>query len=97
MTERNALLDFRDGWHDGIVIDKMLPRDAFTLHECEALSDYMQPATIKCLYKVARVPKRTPKIVVTNQRDVWPRDPDRILVGRRVSQLEIVERTYRSQ
>ena len=94
VTERNMLLDFREGWHDGIVIDKMRPKDVFTLHECEALFDYTQPAGIKCLYKVARIPKRTKKIVVTNQCDVWPRDPDGILVGRRISQLEILSRTF---
>ena len=25
VTERNDLLDFREGWHDGIVIDKLTP------------------------------------------------------------------------
>ena len=75
VTERNVLLDFRAGWHDGIVIDKLRPCDVFSLHECEDLTDYMQPAAIKCLYKLARLPKRLPKIFVTNERDVWPKDP----------------------
>ena len=94
VTERNKLTEFRTGWHDGIVIDKIRPVDAFTLHECEALTDYTQPAQLKILYKYIEIPKRTTKIVVTNQRDVWPRDPDGILLGRRVSQLEISSKTY---
>ena len=94
VTERNVLLDFRAGWHDGIVIDKLLPREVFSLYECEALTDYTQPAAIKCLYKVARIPKRTPKIVVTNERDAWPQDPHGILVGRRVVQMHVTAKTY---
>ena len=94
VTEKNQLADFREGWHDGIVIDKLLPREVFTLHQCEALTDYMQPSAIKIMYKIARVPKRTPKIIVTNVRDAWPDDPDGILVGRRVAQLEIKAKTF---
>ena len=94
VTQRNQLADFRHGWHDGIVLDKILPRESFTLHECEALTDYMQPAAINVKFKIASIPKRTPVIVVTNVRDAWPRDPDGILVGRRVAQLEIVSKTY---
>ena len=94
VTQRNLLLDFRPGWHDGIVIDKLLPREAFSLYECEGLTDYTQPAAIKCLYKVAQIPKRTPKIVVTNVRDAWPQDPDEILVGRRVAQLHVTAKMY---
>lgn len=75
VTQRNQLRDFCAGWHDGIVIDKILPRDAFSLYECEALTDFTQPAAIKCLYGIAKIPKGTRKIVVTNVRDAWPRDP----------------------
>ena len=95
VTERNQLRDFRTGWHDGIVIDKILPRDVFTLYECESLTDFTQPAAIKCLYGIACIPKRTRKIVVTNLRDAWPRDPLGQLVGRRIVQLEIESKTYR--
>lgn len=94
VTERNQLLDFRAGWHDGIVIDKLLPRNAFTLDECEALTDFTQPAAIKCLFRVARVPKRTPKIFVTNAEAAWPQDPMGRIVGRRVAQLCIMCKTY---
>ena len=94
VTQRNDLLDFRPGWHDGIVVDKVRPRDCFSLHECEALCDYTQPASIKCLYRVARIPKKTRKIVVTNDEDVWPADPHGILVGRRVVQMQICQKTY---
>ena len=42
VTERIDLLNFRPGWHDGIVIDKSMPcerpSDGFTLQECEKLS-----------------------------------------------------------
>ena len=94
VTQRNDLLEFKPGWHDGIVIDKVLPRDSFSLHECEALFDFMQPASIKCLYKVARIPKKTRKIIVTNSADVWPVDPHGILVGRRVVQMHVREKTF---
>ena len=51
VTERNDLLDFRAGVHDGIVVDKIMPRErgpgGFTLHECERLTDYTLPASIR--------------------------------------------------
>ena len=98
VTDRNDLGDFRPGWHDGIVIDKLMPRDrppsGFTVHECERLTDYTLPFTLRCLYKTVRIPKRVRKIFVTNQRDAWPEDPDGMILGRRVVQLEIVARTY---
>lgn len=98
VTERNDLLDFRPDWHDGIVIDKMLPRErppaGFSLHECERLTDYTLSASIRCLYKKVSIPKGIRKIVVTNERDVWPCDPHGQIVGRRVVQLQIIERTY---
>ena len=99
VTERNNLLDFRPGWHDGIVIDKILPRErppaGFTLHECEKLTDYTLPASIRCLYRIIVIPRGVRKIVVTNVRDAWPADPEGQIVGRRVAQLHIVERMYR--
>lgn len=70
VTERNDLLDFRPGWHDGIVIDKLLPCErppaGFTLQECERLTDFTLPASIKCLYKRVQIPRGVRKIVVTN-------------------------------
>lgn len=98
VTERNELLQFREGWHDGIVIDKLLPRDVFTLQECEALTDFTLPASIKCLYRVARIPKRTRKIVVTNvdAYGAWPRDPLGQLHGRRVVSLHVTLPTFSS-
>jgi hypothetical protein len=98
VTERNDLLDFREGWHDGIVIDKLEPRErppsGFALAECERLTDYTLPASIRCLYKPARIPRGVPKIVVTNVRDVWPADPEGQIVGRRVVQMHVRERLY---
>jgi len=98
VTERNDLLDFRPGWHDGIVIDKIMPRErppaGFTLQECEKLTDYTLAASLKCLYRVARIPKGVRKIVVTNEHDVWPCDPHGQIVGRRVVQLHVSERLY---
>ena len=94
VTNRNVLLEFQAGVHDGIVFDKMRPCDVFSLHECEDWTDYMQPAALKCLYHIARLPKRLPKIIVTNERNVWPLDPMGILVGRRIVQLEITAKTF---
>ena len=94
VTERNQLLEFRPGFHDGIVLDKIVPREVFTLQECEALTDFTQPSAIRCLYKLARIPKRTPKIVVTNVQNAWPNDPLGQLLGRRIAQLHITEKTY---
>ena len=75
-----------------------MPRDrppgGFTVHECERLTDYTLPFTLRCLYKTVRIPKGVRKIFVTNQCDVWPEDPDGMILGRRVVQLEIVARTY---
>ena len=93
VTSRDVLCDFLPGIHDGIVLDKMLFND-WTVVDCEALTDYTQPAAIKCRYKPARIPKRTPKIVVTNTKDAWPKDPFGQLVGRRVVQMEIKDRLY---
>ena len=98
VTGRNDLLDFREGWHDGIVIDKLTPCErppgGFTLAECERLTDFTLPASIKCLYRTVRIPRGVPKIIVTNARDVWPDDPLGQLVGRRVVQLFISRRLY---
>lgn len=99
VTDRNDLLGFRPGWHDGIVIDKLLPRErppsGFSLQECEKLTDYTLPASIRCLYKIAHIPKYMRKIVVTNECNAWPDDPHGQIVGRRVAQLHIVKCTYR--
>ena len=66
VTERNDLLDFREGWHDGIVIDKLMPSDrppaGFTLAECERITDFTLPASIRCLYRTARIPRGVPKM-----------------------------------
>ena len=93
ITTRDGLRDFIPNFHDGIVLDKMLFKD-WSVTDCEALTDFTQPATIKCLYKVVKIPKRTRKIIVTNERDAWPNDPHGQLVGRRISQLQITSRTY---
>ena len=93
VTARDTLREFRAGVHDGIVLDKMLYKD-WTVTDCEALTDYTQDAQIRCRYALARIPKRTPKIVVTNAKDAWPNDPFGQLVGRRVSQLEITSRLF---
>ena len=89
VTERNVLLEFNSAIHDNIVLDKMVPADVFSLCECEALTDFTQPAHIKRLYRCARIPKHTRKIIVTNRRYVLPSDPLGQLLGRRVVQLEI--------
>ena len=98
VTERNDLLEFRDGWHDGIVLDKLTPCErppaGFSLAECERLTDYTLPATIKCLYNTARIPRGVRKIVVSNERDVWPSDAHGRIVGRRVAQLHITKRLF---
>jgi hypothetical protein len=100
VTERNDLGKFRPGWHDGIVIDKLMPRDrppgGFTLTECERLTDYTLPCSLRCLYGTACIPKGVRKIVVTNEPDAWPEDPHGQILGRRVVQMQIVERTYTS-
>lgn len=88
VTSRDTLKDFRPGLHDGIVIDKMVFND-WTVTDAEALTDWTQPAQIKCRYGVAKIPKRTPKIIVTNARDVWPTDPFGQIVGRRVAQMHV--------
>ena len=69
-------------------------RPPFTLQECEKLTDFTLPATIKCLYKTARIPRGVRKIVVTNVRDAWPADPEGQIVGRRVAQLRVEARTF---
>ena len=100
VTERNDLLDFRTDWHDGIVIDKVMPRErspaGFTLAECERLTDFTLPASIRCLYRTARIPRGVRKIVVTNERHVWPDDPMGQLVGRRIVQFEVREQMFRT-
>ena len=93
ITDRHGLKDFIPNFHDGIVLDKMLFKD-WSVTECEALTDFTQPATIKVLYKIVKIPKRTRKIVVTNERDAWPEDPHGQLIGRRISQLEITSRMF---
>ena len=93
VTSRDALLDFRPNYHDGIVIDKMVFND-WTVTDCEALTDWTQPARVKCRYGDAKIPKHVPKIVVTNARDVWPADPFGQLVGRRVAQMPVIARMY---
>ena len=69
VTDRNDLLGFRPGWHDGTVIDKIMPRErppaGFTLQEREKFTDFTLPASIRCLYKTAQIPKGVRKIVVT--------------------------------
>ena len=93
VTTRDGLRGFKPGVHDGIVLDKMLFND-WTVTDAEALTDWTQPAQIKCRYHFANIPKRTVKIVVTNRKDAWPTDPFGQLVGRRISQLEIKNRLY---
>ena len=87
-TSRQGLKDFKPHFHDGIVIDKMV-FDDWTVTDCEALTDYTQPAQIKVLYGIVKIPKHTKKIIVTNHQNVWPRDPFGQLVGRRVAQMHI--------
>ena len=70
------------------------PPSGFSLQECEKLTDFTLPASIKCLYRTAHIPKGTRKIVVTNVRDAWPADPEGQVVGRRVAQLQICDRLY---
>ena len=93
VTSRDVLKEFRPGFHDGIVLDKMLFRD-WAVCDAEQLTEYNQDVRLKCRYGTARIPKRTPKIVVTNEKDAWPLDPHGQLVGRRVVQLEITFRLY---
>ena len=98
VTERNDLLEFRADWHDGMVIDKLTPCErppaGFTLAECERLTDFTLPASLRCLYRTARIPRGVRKIVVSNLRDIWPDDPMGQIVGRRVVQIEIKERFF---
>ena len=93
VTSRDVLRDFKRDHHDGIVLDKMLFTD-WTVTDAEQLTEYYQDVQIKCRYGLARIPKRTPKIVVTNTKDAWPEDPYGQIVGRRVTQLEIKSRLY---
>ena len=88
VTARDVLREFKRGVHDGIVLDKMLFTD-WTVTDAEQLTEYCQDVQLKCRYGLARIPKRTPKIVVTNDKNAWPRDPHGQLIGRRVAQLEI--------
>lgn len=88
VTSRDTLKEFRAGIHDGIVLDKMLFTD-WTVTDAESLTDWTQPAQVRCRYGVAKIPKRTPKIVVTNVRDAWPEDPHGQIVGRRVAQMHV--------
>ena len=98
VTERNDLIGFREGWHDGIVIDKLMPCErppaGFSLAECEKLTDFTLPATIKCLYQTAHIPRGVRKIVVTNECDAWPCDPHGCLVGPGVSRSCISVSVY---
>ena len=93
ITSRDTLKEFRAGVHDGLVLDKMLFHD-WTVTDAESLTDWTQPAQIKCRYGVARIPKHTPKIVVTNPQDAWPADPFGQLVGRRIAQMRVLSRMY---
>ena len=93
VTARDVLREFRAGIHDGIVLDKMLFTD-WTVTDAEQLTEYHQDVQLKCRYGLARIPKRTPKIVVTNERNAWPRDPHGQLIGRRVVQLKIESKLY---
>lgn len=89
VTSRDTLREFRPELHDGIVLDKMLFCD-WDVEDAEQLTDWTQPAQIKCRYGLAKIPKRTPKIVVTNRCDAWPNDPHGQIVGRRVAQMHVV-------
>ena len=93
VTTRDGLRGFRSGCHDGIVIDKMLFTQ-WSVLDCEALTDWTQPAQISCRYGDAKIPKHTAKIVVTNERDAWPPDPHGQLLGRRVAQMHVTARMY---
>ena len=83
---------------DNKVIDKMMPRErppaGFSLSECEKLTDFTLPATIKCLYHTVCIPRGVRKVVVTNECDAWPCDPHGRIVGRRVAQLHITKCLY---
>ena len=93
VTTRDALRSFIPNFHDGIVMDKML-FNSWSVTDCEALTDYTQPATISCRYGDAKIPKRTRKIIVTNTADAWPADPHGQILGRRVAQLHVTARLY---
>ena len=93
VTSRDSLRSFVPNFHDGIVLDKMV-FDDWVVTDCESLTDFTQPAEIKVRYSVARIPKFTRKIVVSNRADVWPADPLGQLVGRRVVQLHIKSRLF---
>jgi hypothetical protein len=93
VTSRDQLRGFRPHIHDGIVTDKMLFNE-WSVVECESLTDWTQPAAISCRYGIATIPKHTPKIVVTNERDAWPSDPHGQLLGRRIAQMHVTARMY---
>ena len=93
VTSRDGLRAFRPHVHDGIVIDKMVFK-AWTVTDCESLTDWTKPASVTCRYGDAQIPKNTPKIIVTNAQDVWPADPYGQIVGRRVAQMHITARMY---
>ena len=93
VTSRDSLRGYCARVHDGIVLDKMDFRN-WSVTDCEALTDWMQPATVPCRYGDARIPKHTRKIVVTNAEGVWPPDQHGQLVGRRVLQMCISARMY---
>lgn len=88
VTTRDKLKSFKAGFHDGIVLDKIIFND-WSVTDAEQLTEYCQPVQIKVRYGIAEIPKYTLKIIVTNKKDVWPVDPFGQIVGRRVSQLEI--------
>ena len=93
ITPRDGLRAFLPLFHDGIVIDKMEFQD-WKVTDCEGLTDWTQPAEVSCRYGCAKIPKNTPKIIVTNERDVWPADPFDRIVGRRVAQMHVSARMY---
>ena len=88
ITSRDGLRAFLPLFHDGIVLDKMEFQD-WKVTDCESLTDWTQPAEVSCRYGCAKIPKHTPKIIVTNARDVWPADPYNRIVGRRVAQMHV--------
>lgn len=93
ITSRDGLRGFLPRVHDGIVIDKMEFND-WKVTDCESLTDWTKPAEVTCRYGCARIPKNTPKIIVTNAQNVWPVDPFNRIVGRRVAQMHVAARMY---
>ena len=80
--------------HDGIVFDKMTFTSDWTLDQCEVITDFEHAGTFHIRYDIVVIFARLKKIVVTNQKNVWPSDPDNRLVGRRVVQYEVTEKLF---